>query len=168
MRSELLPVDMQQGVDVCPPGYVLMIEKEAAVNSPAVCTFCKQGTYSIDPLVHAPGASADSPACVNCPLGLDCNGGAEVHPKEEARESTWLPVDGVYHLISCPPGSQLINSTSGTSRGIFSSDLQECRACAQGQYIIDPNTDECQQCPPGIVAKTFDPCHYQMLNLTIT
>ena len=148
MRSGLLPVDIQQGANVCPLGYVLTVDKEGEANSPAICTFCKQGTYSLSPWAGAPGSSRDSPACLNCPIGLNCNGGADVNQKEN---STWFDVDGVYHLISCPPGFQLINSTSGTSRGEFASDLQQCRECSVGQYIINPNTDECQECPPGIV-----------------
>ena len=127
------------------------------MNSPAVCTFCKEGTYSLSPLASAPGASTLAPACLTCPAGLDCYGGADV--KQKVIKSTWLAVNGVLHLISCPPGTQLINSTSGTSRGVFSSDVQQCRACAPGQYIIDPDADECQQCPPG----TVSPIHCQRL-----
>jgi hypothetical protein len=47
------------------------------------------------------------------------------------------------------PGHQLINSTEGTSKGIFSQVLQNCKPCLPGQYIINPNTDVCVQCPQG-------------------
>ena len=141
MTSNLLQVAMQQGENACPKGYVLKLDQEGAVKSPAVCTFCEVGTYSLSP------PSADSPICLKCPVSLDCFGGADARPQQAA--STWLAVNGVYLLVGCPPGFQLINSTSATSRGVFSSDLQQCKACSPGQYIINPNTDECQRCPPG-------------------
>jgi hypothetical protein len=147
MKSDMLPVQMQQGANVCPEGYVLTIDMGGAV-SPAVCTFCKAGTYSLSPLTRMSGDSTESPTCLICPFGLDCKGGAEVLNKQ--KNSTWLAVDGEYYLISCPAGSQLINSTSGTSQGEFLSSIQQCRMCTPGQYIIDPNTDACQQCPPGM------------------
>ncbi len=147
IKSNQLSLDMKQGVAACPPGYVLTLDTDGASKSQAVCTLCKVGTYSLNPLANTPNALTRSPTCINCPAGLTCNGGADVKPKQQ--ENTWLAVEGVYYLISCPAGSQLVNSTSGTSRGTFSSDLQQCRACAPGQYIVDPNTDECQQCPPG-------------------
>ena len=63
--------------------------------------------------------------------------------------SVWAISHGIYRLIKCPSGHQLINSTDGTSRGIFSNDIQNCKPCSPGQYIIDPNIDVCQNCPVG-------------------
>ena len=37
-----------------------------------------------------------------------------------------------------------------------SEDLQECRACLQGQYILRPNEDSCQTCPPGLTCRGDD------------
>ena len=144
MLSEYLPVNLQAGFNVCPSGSILVPDEVGATNGSAMCTRCKAGTYSIRPLA---GLSGGLPACFNCPIGSDCSkGGAEVLFKA----GIWSDVDGEYILIACPAGHQLINSTTGSSKGIFSSSQQECRACNQGKYIINPNTDECQPCPPGI------------------
>jgi hypothetical protein len=145
MRSELVPVNMQQGADMCPIGSILALDQGCEVNCSAACSPCKPGTYSVDPL--APGSIFAAPACIGCPAGAKCLlGGADVRFNEG---ETWLVVDGVYKLEGCPAGSQLINSTAGTSRGTFSNSLQQCRACLVGEYIINPQTDSCQQCPPG-------------------
>ena len=144
MLSDKFPVYIQQGSAVCPAGYILMFTQEGIVNGSAVCTLCKQGTYSIQPLAHLRGSII--PACIGCPAGADCtSGGADV----KFDVGDWIVVNGLYVLVSCPPGYQLINSTAGTSKGVFANNLQECRACLPGAYIINPNIDECQQCPPG-------------------
>ncbi len=146
MLSGMWPMAIQQGVNICPPGYILALDQQGSSSGLASCVFCKAGTYSIHPLAYAPG-SAVVAACVNCPAGGDCtNGGAEV----QFKIGVWTDCEGIYILIQCPAGHQLINSTAGTSSGIFSSNLQQCRPCLPGQYIINPNSDDCQDCPPGI------------------
>ena len=147
MKSGLVSVQMQQGGGVCPPGYILALNQEGEVNGSAVCSLCRSGTYSVSPL--APGSLTASPACLSCPAGGDCSrGGADIRFSLRPRE-VWRAVDGVYILVSCPAGFQLINSTAGTSQGVFSSSLQQCRACMPEQYIVNPDTDSCRQCPPG-------------------
>jgi hypothetical protein len=63
--------------------------------------------------------------------------------------SDWRVSDGMYLLVGCPPGFQLVNSTDGTSSGKFAQDNQFCKPCSPGQYIINPNKDNCQPCPAG-------------------
>ena len=148
----LIPVDMQQGVNVCPPGYILDLDRQGAstVIDAAVCTECKPGSYSFSSMANLPGSQ--TPACLSCPAGCECiAGGTDV----QCKVGMWRPVSGIYMLVSCPAGYQLVNSTAGTSRGIFSSVLQQCRACLSGQYIIDPDTDICQDCPPGLIPREF-------------
>ena len=85
---------------------------------------------------------------ISCDLiGADCPDGRSFIPT--VKDSVWKPRGGLYVLVNCPPGYQLLNSTQGTSHGMFSPDIQQCRPCPAGQYIINPNTDECQDCPPG-------------------
>ena len=48
---------------------------------------------------------------------------------------------GRYSLISCPAGYQTQNTTH---------DTQACHACLESQYIIDPDEDACEKCPPGL------------------
>ena len=145
MQSEVMLLNLQQGDSVCPQGYILVLDQNGATNGSAACSFCKPGTYSINPLA---GPTTGTPACFVCPAGGDCTkGGADV---QFNKNGSWAVMRGEYVLTSCPAGYQLINSTAGTSKGVFSSTLQQCRACLPGQYIVNPNTDECQQCPPGI------------------
>lgn len=49
-------------------------------------------------------------------------------------------------LQSCPTGHELV-----TAEEAGSEELQECKACTSGQYILQPNTGECTPCPPGLV-----------------
>jgi hypothetical protein len=59
--------------------------------------------------------------------------------------------EGWYYLRDCPNGYSLINSTDGLSRGTFSHNLQRCHKCdVENEYILHPNHDECQRCPPGL------------------
>ncbi len=69
-------------------------------------------------------------------------------------DSTWIASGGIYRLIRCPRGHQLVNSTDGTSKGEFSQVLQRCKPCLPGQYIIDPNIDVCEDCPVGALSLT--------------
>ena len=145
MISAINNIDLEQGETVCPPGYILALDQEGATSGLAACIFCKAGSYSIHPLAHVPGSSS-APSCLNCPAGGDCTrGGADV----EFKVGTWADQRGIYALFSCPPGYQLINSTAGTSKGVFSSNLQQCRPCQPGQYIINPDSDDCKDCPLG-------------------
>ena len=141
MNSSLVALNVQDGASVCPEGYILQLEEVSIANVPAICTFCKAGTYSVSPLAHLPGAVPETPTCLNCPVGGDCNkGGADV----EFRLGTWTVVDGIYILKSCPPGYQLLNSTSGTSQETFSYDVQQC-TCLPGYELLLDQT--CSVCP---------------------
>jgi hypothetical protein len=146
MFSDITSLDLMQGADVCPAGYVLVLDHPNATTSPAVCTLCRPGTYSINPLAFAPDAKIATPACLSCPAGGDCTkGGADV----TFAVGGWRDDGTLYVLESCPPGYQLVNSSSGTSSGTFSNILQQCKACRPGQYIMNPNRDNCENCPPG-------------------
>jgi len=144
MELGWVTVHVQQGPGVCPRGHILVPDKDGEVDGPAVCTLCRPGSYSLSPL--AGSSTNSSPSCLSCPIGCDCVlGGSNIQNKS----GLWEAVEGVYRVISCPAGSQLINSTAGTSQGTFSNSLQQCKACLPGQYIINPDTDTCQECPPG-------------------
>jgi len=147
MRSNLIRVEFLNGISICPSGYILELDLlPTFANGTATCSFCKTGTYSINPLANAPDTSNSGPACIPCPAGGDCSqGGSVVH----FEVGDWLAVDGIFYLQSCPRGSQLINSSTGGSVGLFSNVLQQCRQCPSGKYIINPNMDECQGCSAG-------------------
>jgi serine/threonine protein kinase len=55
--------------------------------------------------------------------------------------------NGAYVLVSCPGGYSRYAMPVADSL-----DNQECRKCkTRLEYIINPNTDTCQDCPPGLV-----------------
>ena len=53
---------------------------------------------------------------------------------------------GQYILKSCPDGYEMITTDEAES-----ADLQECSKCPRKlTYILRPNEDACQECPPGL------------------
>ena len=58
--------------------------------------------------------------------------------------------------MHCPSGTQLINSQDGVSKGTFLHDSQQCKPCQAAEYILDPDTDVCQTCPPGLICRGDD------------
>jgi hypothetical protein len=112
--SSQVSVTFATGELVCPKGYILSTDSSAAggeTKALGVCTFCKVGTYSINPL--AGGQNNTVPACLNCPPSSTCSGGDQVilGPGE------WMAgANGMYLLVGCPPGHELINSIGGTFR----------------------------------------------------
>ena len=148
MRSPTIILSTSYGHSVCPPGYVLWIDSKAASSGQGSCRFCEPGTYSLHPLSKDPSSSSDTPSCITCPAGGNCEfGGSNI----TFFVGMWELRNGIYVLLSCPPGHQLINSTDGTSSGTFSYAEQQCRPCLPGQYILDPNHDSCVDCPAGTV-----------------
>ena len=138
MLSEVYEVLMANGSSVCPQGFVLLLDL-ARVGS---CMECGSGTYSVDPLV---GRSTTGPSCLNCPQGGVCKGGSDV----QFYTGQWDIISGMYRLVGCPSGHQLVNSIGG----VFSHDIQDCLACSSSSYIGNPNNSNytCQNCPIGAV-----------------
>ena len=64
-------------------------------------------------------------------------------------------------MRSCPRGY-----STRTAAKTGSDDLQECQACAAGQYILSPDTDDCQTCPPGLVCRGDDVVQIKVPNST--
>ena len=152
MKSRTFEITPSVGRNVCPRGYVLSLDNMNDMNGSGTCELCKPGTYSLDPLAAAPGYLMNGPACLNCPAGGNCiKGGCTV----EFTIGTWIFSDGMYVLKSCPANFKLINSTS---TGTFSHDEQMCSPCLPGQYIVNPNTDDCQPCPKGAVCSSDLSC----------
>ena len=145
MRSKNSIVYLSNGTGVCPQGYVLNLESSPLIleGQSGTCLFCKAGTYSVSPLKGP--LRDDEPACLNCPLGGDCAvGGQDV----KFSVGEWISSDGIYRLVSCPPGFQLQNFISGAS---FSQDVQICVKCTTDQYIMNSNNPNfrCMKCPVG-------------------
>ena len=144
MQSLVFKINLSNGSKICPSGYILVLGQTTALESAlsGVCLQCGPGTYSVDPLA---GYGRDA-SCLNCPQNSQCHGGDSV---EISSLGLWVIRSGMYRLIACPSGYQLINSIDG----VFSHDIQQCVACSSSEYILDSNNSNytCQQCPVGAI-----------------
>jgi len=100
-----------------------------------------------------------SQKCEKCPLGAQCrfDGSCALPeficapPDTTVVVGKWLREEtnrerGRYMLESCPAGF----SKRGSSKVML--DLMECKECNRVlHYIIEPNAQNCQRCPPGLV-----------------
>jgi hypothetical protein len=153
MRSSAIPVALSSGFTVCPRGYILAFKTANVFNGSALCQRCPAGTYSVSPLASRDGLSNANPACLNCPAGASClQGGSDV----KFILGNWTEQNEQYRLVHCPPGTQLVSSTSGASSGPFSHDAQQCKPCQIDEYILDPDNDVCRKCPPGLICDGTD------------
>jgi hypothetical protein len=149
MQTEAFRINFHSGRSVCPKGYILDFDVLGSKNGSASCSFCKTGTYSVNPLAPSSGSLSSPPSCLNCPTGGDCSLGGY---KVIFEVGKWIESDRMFILVTCPQGYQLINS-SGDGR--FYHGLQECKQCQSGQYIINPNLDSCHFCPEGRLQLVF-------------
>jgi len=102
------------GFDVCPPGYILALESaDSSGARRGSCTRCGISQYSVSPLA---GPTSGSPSCFNCPPSAECKGGDEI----TFSRGRWVIANGMYMLVGCPRGYQLVNSIGG----VFSHDVQ--------------------------------------------
>ena len=78
--------------------------------------------------------------CSTCPKGAVCSDLSCAFGKPQYQCDVGMPSikgswtrreDGLFALMSCPVGHQLINQTGH--------DMQECKQCAEGKYMLDPN-----------------------------
>ena len=161
MQSSIVPVVFREsdsnGDDICPNGYILALDVDENLNGSAQCKLCPSGSYSVNPLASNPSSASSAPGCLNCPAGGNCvHGGSDVTFKF----GNWTMANGMYVLIACPYGFQLVNSTTGTNHGTFAHDLQQCLKCPTGTYIINPNVGQCQTCPKGALCKSDLSCAF--------
>jgi hypothetical protein len=112
--SSQVSVTFASGEAVCPKGYILSLDSSAgiSVNALGTCTYCKAGTYSIHPLAGGPNETMIA-ACLDCPPESTCSGGDQVI----LGPGKWMAAsNGMYILVGCPPGHELINSIGGAFR----------------------------------------------------
>ena len=144
MQSAILRVSVQKGGFVCPPGFILVVDqRRPGSNQTALqgaCSMCTSGTYSVGPLY---GLTAGEPSCLNCLASATCSGGFNIL----FSLGLWVISGGMYKLIACPAGHQLVNSVAG----VFSHDIQNCLPCSPNEYILNSNNSNmsCEKCPVG-------------------
>jgi hypothetical protein len=82
-------VPIEDGVQICPRGYVLVLDADSSPYIGAFgvarlggCVFCSPGTYSINPLYGGSGPETgqilSSSKCLICPAAGTCLGGDQV------------------------------------------------------------------------------------------
>jgi hypothetical protein len=86
-------------------------------------------------------------ACADCPSGAECEDRTCAFGlgNRSCALGTWQrdEVSGEYWLKSCPAGHETQNT---------SYDVQQCFKCdPDTRYIVSPDTDSCQKCPPGLL-----------------
>ncbi len=126
LLSPVAFVDFAAGNAICPPGYILNLDSledhDSAAGAKGRCAYCQPGTYSLNPLASG-SANQTRPACLKCLPASTCSGGDNV----QLGTGEWFVEEtGIYRLVRCPAGHQLIDSINGA----FSHDLQVCTAGA--------------------------------------
>ena len=64
------------------------------------------------------------------------------------------PVEVALRCLPCEPGQHMqLQEGGGTDLSLLASSFHtwSCISCLEGQYIIDPQKDSCQNCPSGIL-----------------
>jgi len=124
----------------CPPRSST---KGAAGRGSALSCECVTNAY--------PRVSSGPAECLPCPKGALCTGGdcalqnvvnglALCAGDADAILGKWSPgPEGMYVLISCPPGHQIVNTTH---------IVQQCKPCEPSTYIVDV-LKPCSSCPLG-------------------
>ena len=148
-----------QGCLNCPDGSAT--EDRTGRISVSECK-CASHLYRIELNV------SDLPQCQACPIGAICKDrscalhGESLNCTSQAGgriPGNWSrqPLssgDNHYTLTSCPPGTELQSEEE-----MGSPDLQQCKPCTAGtEYIIDPDRDVCEKCPPGLQRLRFLVC----------
>jgi len=141
LTSQIEVPTFATGFDVCPRGYIFSLDgANGQIGRTGSCSLCAAKLYSVSPLA---GTSFGNPSCLNCPPSAVCEGGSDI----EFSRGRWEIINGIYVLVGCPAGYQLVNTISG----LFSHDAQDCSKCSATQYIVDSNNSAytCQNCPLG-------------------
>jgi serine/threonine protein kinase len=127
MITKTMVVTTTNSSSVCPTGSILVLDQ----NGFGSCSTCGPGSYSVHPLA---GIQVGIPVCLSCPAGGICPGGSIV----TFNLGSWILVDGIFQLISCPDGHQLVNSFNG----LFRQEAQQCLECKPPQYVLNSNNSK--------------------------
>ena len=131
---------------------------------------CQRDHYLI---TSSAGTASELRTCEMCPRGALCADRREcalrndgfICSDESLIVGNWSletsgQHSGHYALTSCPKGYEMRTTLER------STDLQECFKCPPSEYILRPNQDECQTCPPGLRCKGDDTLEPVTINST--
>ena len=111
----------------CDKEYYLIISNEGQTDETLTCQTCPKGAVCAD------GECALRNSDISCTTGNDVVG-------------EWLlDASKRYLVAACPAGY-----SKRTAEEQGSDDLQECFKCDTAKYILRPDLDDCQDCPPGL------------------
>ena len=120
------------------------------------CEKCPLGAMCID------GSCALKNVSFGCPPG-DATELAGIWNRQPYNdpETAVNPEHGRYELASCPPG---YSKKSLDNEKATQAEFQKCQRCnSEGlHYILDPDTEDCQRCPPGLQ------CHGDNVTVPVT
>ena len=124
--------DGQTSADACQCGDRFYLTSAGATGSALSCATCPSGAVY-------PGSGF----CALRTPDLNCTSNSGPIP------GTWVLSTsgedaGKYRLIGCPAGYQTQNASHDTAK---------CHRCLDTQYIINPDKDACQRCPPGLICQ---------------
>ena len=109
-------------------------------KSGTTCTECPPGAFCPD----------GTCALRSMPLPGACSGDVPSPAQDFWKFWPYIPgnwtqaVTGKFELLSCPSGFQRSSGTAGA---------EQCIKCLETQYIIDPNADQCEKCPKGLMCQ---------------
>ena len=136
-----------QDLSACQPCQARATTRGLTARTSQVACVCDAQYYAV--------VTPTSSTCANCPKGATCddrscavrNMSSQSCPGGKRIAGNWTldASSGAVVLLSCPPGHTLRSRVTAGSE-----DLQECQACQASQYILNPDADACQTCPPGL------------------
>ena len=142
IKSDVISINMEEGSNVCPQGYVLDLDFNQV--GPGVCKLCRTDTYSVYPLTSSQG----SPSCMICPAGAVCPDGSCVfHHNLSSRICL-----GGYRIV----GDWMVDDSSkqltlrGCPAGYYAS-AQQCEICPAAFYCTGGNVPS-RPCASGSFA----------------
>ena len=118
---------------------------------------CSSQSYRIFPQwTEVPKSNLQQ--CMQCPKGLLCgNGVCSVENGTFTCPDASTQIVGEWKQPKERGSFELISCPRGHSKQVLVQEKMECKQCAPFlQYILEPDRDNCQRCPPGLICHGDD------------